>query len=94
MFDLDGSSNQQLCEDNTFIVIGVVLAVVVVLIGSVFNFIYWRRNTGINLNSLLYILARLSNWILFRSGNIFFINIEFKHRNPVDALLFPLTQEY
>lgn len=46
--DHDGSSNQQLCEDNTFIVIGVVLAVVVVLIGSVFNFIYWRRNTVIN----------------------------------------------
>lgn len=82
MFDLDGSSNQQLCEDNTFIVIGVVLAVVVVLIGSVFNFIYWRRNTGINLNSLLYILARLSNWIMFRSGNFFLstlnLNIEIR----------------
>lgn len=82
MFDLDGSSNQQLCEDNTSIVIGVVLAVVVVLIGSVFNFIYWRRNTGINLNSLLYILARLSNWIMFRSGNFLLstlnLNIEIR----------------
>lgn len=48
MCGLDGFSNQQPCEDNTSIVIGVVLAVVVVLIGSLLNFIYWRRNTVIN----------------------------------------------
>lgn len=42
---LDSFSNRQPYGDNKPIVIGIVLAVVIVLIGSVINFIYWRRKT-------------------------------------------------
>uniref|UniRef100_A0A8W8NUC7 Multiple epidermal growth factor-like domains 10 n=1 Tax=Magallana gigas TaxID=29159 RepID=A0A8W8NUC7_MAGGI len=45
MCGLDGPSNRQPYGDNKPIVIGIVLAVVIVLIGSVINFIYWRRKT-------------------------------------------------
>lgn len=39
-------SNRQPYGDNKPIVIGIVLAVVIVLIGSAINFIYWRRKKG------------------------------------------------
>lgn len=45
MCGLDSPSNRQPYGDNKPIVIGIVLAVVIVLIGSVINFIYWRRKT-------------------------------------------------
>lgn len=48
MFSLDKFSDRQPCGDHTPIVIGVVLSVVIVLLGSVINFIYWRRKTGTN----------------------------------------------
>lgn len=44
----DGLSNQHSCGDSTPIAIGVALSVVIVLVGSVINFIYWRRKTAIN----------------------------------------------
>lgn len=49
-YNLDSFSNRQLYGDNKPIVIGIVLAVVIVLIGSVINFIYWRRKTGTSSN--------------------------------------------
>lgn len=51
MCGLDRFSNRQLYGDNKPIVIAVVLAVVIVLIGSVINFIYWRRKTVINIHA-------------------------------------------
>lgn len=51
MCDLDRFSNRQSCGDNTPIVIGVVLSVVIVLFGSVINFIYWRRKRAINVHA-------------------------------------------
>lgn len=45
-YNLDTPSNGQPYGDNKPIIIGIVLAVVIVLIGSVINFIYWRRKTG------------------------------------------------
>lgn len=45
MCGLDSPSNRQPYGDNKPIVIGIVLAVVIVLIGSVINFIYWKRKT-------------------------------------------------
>lgn len=48
MCGLDVSSDWQLCSDNTPIVIGVALSIVIVLFGSVINFIFWRRKTVIN----------------------------------------------
>lgn len=44
----DGLSNQHSCGDSTPIAIGFALSVVIVLVGSVINFIYWRRKTAIN----------------------------------------------
>lgn len=45
-YNLDSFSSRQPYGDNKPIVIGIVLAVVIVLIGSAINFIYWRRKTG------------------------------------------------
>lgn len=49
-YNLDSLSNRQPYGDNKPIVIGIVLAVVIVLIGSVINFIYWRRKAGTSSN--------------------------------------------
>lgn len=53
-YDLDIFSNRQPYRDNKPIVIGIVLAVVIVLIGSVINFIYWRKKTGTPNNSYFF----------------------------------------
>lgn len=45
-YNLDSFSSRQPYGDNKPIVIGIVLAVGIVLIGSAINFIYWRRKTG------------------------------------------------
>lgn len=50
LFYLDGLSNQHSCGDSTPIAIGFALSVVIVLVGSVINFIYWRRKTGTSKN--------------------------------------------
>lgn len=49
-YNFDSFSNRQPYGYNKPIVIGIVLAVEIVLIGSVINFIYWRRKTGTSSN--------------------------------------------
>lgn len=88
-YNLDSFSNRQPYGDNKPIVIGIVLAVVIVLIGNIFNFICWRRKTGaskkLNFSINIYCEAK-SNWNIFSRESKFLI---IKNKNPVAVLSTP-----
>lgn len=48
MWVLDIDIEFYLCSDIIFIVIGGVVVVVIVLLGSIVNYVIWKRNNGKN----------------------------------------------